>query len=382
MLHGAGRGCGRGSAEPTDRDLVSVINKMLRELDQRHAMSAPMDSAASKDIRPVPAKGRRREWLWGSVVLLVLIAFGWMGWVFYQLEPQQIATDSATVAAARRVPSVPLPTPPAALPVALVPEQKPLEQQKEEKLTAEPLAENLKLAQTIDTPIVERPLPEKAAPAAKNSANSRKAPAPSAANARVEKRDIAPPPAQRAEAEFRRGMALLQQGRVSEAEEHFTNAITQQPAHESARQTLGALLIEQRRLDEARKVLQDGLALNRGQAQFATALGRILVERGDYPAALEVLKASRAAGKTSADFDTLLGSVLGRMGRHREASEAYQDAVRAAPNNGAAWMGLAISLESLDRRVDAADAYRRALASGTLNDDLKSYAEQKSRQLR
>jgi MSHA biogenesis protein MshN len=376
MLHGAGRGCGRGSAGPTDLDLVSVINKMLRELDQRHAMSTPMHSAASKDIRPVPAKGRGRGWLWGTVVLLLLISFGWMAWVFRELQPRQIATESASAAAVRRVPSVLVPVPPPALPVALVPEQK------EEKLTAEPLAENLKLAQKIDTPIVERALPEKAAPAAKSPANSKKTPAPSAADPRVEKRDIAPLPAQRAEAEFRRGTALLQQGRVSEAEEHFTNAITQQPGHESARQTLAALLIDQRRLDEARKVLQDGLAINAGQAQFATALGRILVERGDYPAALEVLNASRAAGRTSADFDALLGSVLQRMGRHREASEAYQGAVRAAPNNGAAWMGLAISLESLERRPDAADAYRRALASGTLSEDLKSYAEQKTRQLR
>jgi MSHA biogenesis protein MshN len=343
---------------------MSVINKVLRELDQRHAIPGSPEDAAPREVRPVRDPGRGHEWLWRIVAALLLVALAWVGWVVYQMQPRRVATDLGIAAgetargdgarlAERK--AMPPPEPSASAAAVLVVE-----------------AGVLKLAESIETPI-GAPAPRELKP---------KALAPVKMGPRVEKHELTPVPVQRAEIEFRRGVALLQQGRVSEAEARFAVAVGLDPAHEQARQALAALLIEQRRLEEARRLLQEGLRVNPKQQHFAVALARIHIERADYAAALEVLNRGRDDSRPSAEYDAVLGSVLSRMGRDREAVEAYRAALRAAPDKGGTWLGLALSLENLDRRAEASDAYRRALASGTLTADVRQYAEQKIRALR
>lgn len=352
---------------------MSVINKVLRELDQRHAIAASSNESGPREVRPVRDPSQGHEWFWRLLAVLLLAALAWVGWVIYQVQPRRIATDlgiAAGESARRDAPrAVAEKRPVAAEPSATPPVS-----------TTEP-AGGLKLAQSIQTPIPEtRPEPEKV-PAVVEPPKP-KPPQKAASTPRVEKHELTPAPAQRAEGEFRRGAAFLQQGRVSDAEARFAAAITLDPRHEQARQALAAMLIEQRRLDEARNLLQTGLTVNPQQQQFGVALARIDMQRSDYASALEVLNRSRAGVLPSPESDAVLGSVLSRLGRDREAVDAYRAALGAAPDKGGTWLGLALSLENLGRRNEAADAYRRALATGTLTADVKQYAEQKVRQLR
>jgi MSHA biogenesis protein MshN len=346
---------------------MSVINKVLRELDQRHAIAATTENAGPREVRPVRESGEGHEWFWRVTAVLLLIALAWVGWVVFHMQPIRVATDAGIAAgeAARRA--------------TLLRPEKVVVAEKVVAPVAEPVGA-LRLAESIQTPITEAAGSPQEKPAARETKPM--APAPTKSAARVEKHELTPAPVQRAEAEFRRGAALLQQGRVSEAEARFAAAIGLNPAHEQARQTLAAMLIEQRRLEEARLVLQEGLRVNPKQQQFAVALARIDIERADYASALEVLNRGRNDAQPSAEYDAVLGSVLSRLGRDREAVEAYRAALRAAPERGGTWLGLALSLETLDRRAEAADAYRRALASGTLTADVRQYAEQKIRALR
>ena len=357
---------------------MSVINTVLRELDQRHAISASAENAAPREVRPVHDPSSGHEWFWRIVAGLLLIALTWVGWVVYQVQPRRVATDAGIAAGERARRELPVPP--------TVAQTKPAPAEATTPTPASASAEtpgDLRLAQTIQTPIrAPEPAPEK--PVARESKPRPPAPAaaPNPSAARVEKHELTPAPVQRAEAEFRRGAALLQQGRVSEAEARFAVAVGLDPSYEQPRQALAAMLIEQRRLEEARRLLEDGLRVNARQQQFAVALARIYVERADYAAALEVLNRSSNDVQPNAEHQAMLGSVLSRMGRDREAVEAYRTALRVAPEKGGTWLGLALSLENLERRGEAADAYRRALASGTLTADVKQYAEQKVRALR
>jgi MSHA biogenesis protein MshN len=368
---------------------MSVINKVLRELDQRHAIAATANEGGPREVRPVRDPNLGHEWFWRVVAALLVASLAWVGWVIYQVQPRRVATDlgiAAGESARRDPPRIVAEKKPAAAPEAAA-----------TPASATEPAGGLKLAQSIQTPIAETGpepakvaavIPEKAAaPDRSRSTTSSVPPRPkpsqhAASAPRVEKHELIPAPAQRAQGEFRRGTAFLQQGRVSEAEARFDAAIALDPRHEQARQALAAMLIEQRRLDDASNLLQTGLAVNPRQQQFAIALARIDMERADYASALEVLNRSREGALPSAESDAALGSVLSRLGRDREAVDAYRSALRAAPDKGGTWLGLALSLENLGRRVDAADAYRRALATGALTADVKQYAEQKVRQLR
>jgi len=199
---------------------------------------------------------------------------------------------------------------------------------------------------------------------------------------RVERRERTRTPAAQAETEFRRGVALLNQGRGPEAEEHFAAALEYDRSHRAARQALVVLALGRGQLESARRLLQEGLAVDPAQPAFAVTLARIYIERGQLPAALDVLKGSEAAAATNSDFHVLRGAVLQRLGRHGDAADAYRSALQLQAANPQAWIALGISLEALKQRAEAAEAFQRALAAGPVSAELKVYAEQRIRALR
>lgn len=381
---------------------MSIINRMLQDLDRRQGTSDPDATLAMSQVRTVPPPRKDREWFWRIIAVLMIAAVGWVGWIAWQLQPREpVVTEQAFRAAENaRKPA------PAAAPAALAraPEQKPaaLPAQPEKPAAAQPAPEPLKLASEIQKPIPDQPAKaaakkEPAVQTPKASAKAKEAelkaspePAESKAAApvaqaapapKVEKRDRARTPEERSEAEFRRGAALLNQGRVAEAEESFHAAIASHAGHEAARQALIALSLEQRRIDEARRLLQEGLAMNPANARFGAVLARILIERKDYPAALEAIGSVRSPEQNDAELQMMRGTALQRLGRHAEATEAFSLSLRALPQNGSLWMGLAISLEAQGKKPDAADAFKRAAASGNLGADARDYAEQRARAL-
>lgn len=363
---------------------MSVINKMLQELDRRHARSAPPGQTLHPEVRAVRSARSPGEWFWRTVAGLMLIAAAWTLWVVYQLQPRSIATELAERAAASGAPHKPVALASLTAAPATGPQPVPVEtvavKPAPEKLAA-PI-EMLRLALTLDTPLAPRP-PRQAAPAPTEK-RTRVAAAPQsrAVAAHIEKRERDRSPADRAENHFRRAAQMLERGRVADAEDALLAALDADHAHQAARQTLVALYIEQGRIEDARRHLQEGLAFNPGYAPFAVALARIHVDRGNFAESLAVLEQAAAAGRGNPDFHTLHGAVLQRLGRHGQAADAYRLALGSAPQSGATWVGLAISLEAQGHLPEAAEAYRRGVASGTLADEVRAYADQRARQLR
>jgi MSHA biogenesis protein MshN len=368
---------------------MSVINKMLQDLDRRQALGAAADTNV---VRASGTKSGGREWFWHLLVVLLAAALAWMGWVAFQLMPRkplvtelafQAAAEAKTRAAAAK-PSAPAPAPAAPAPAAPVAAAAPVEEPK-------PVADTLRLAVQLETPVKEPARPEaaqveppKAEPAKAEPAKlAVKKPAPPqqvAAKGTVDKRDRPRAPADNAEPHFRRAVLLLNHGRVSEAEDQLVAALRADPAHAAARQTYTALLLEQQRVDAAKRLLQDALALDPEQGTFALALARIHVEHRDYTAALEVMERAGSVAR-NADFQALRGAVLQRLARHGEAVEAYQNAIRGGAQPATTWVGLGISLEGVGRRGEAALAYRRALAAGPIAPEAREYAESRARAL-
>lgn len=382
--------CGLGQA-------VSLINKMLQDLDRRHARTAPPGQAVHPEVRAVHAAGGGQEWFWRIVAGLMLIAALWTLWVVYQLQPRTVVTELAYRAAessrrqvaanappllprAAAVPAataVTAPAPPSAIAAAKpVPEN-----------LAAPM-ETLRLALTIDTPLAPRQSQRIQSAPSRDRTSVATAPRkpelasrPAPSSTHIEKRSRQGAPEERAESFFRQAAVQLERGRVADAETLLRAALDADHTHQPARQTLIAISIEQGRIDDARRHLQEGLAVNPTLVPYAVALARIHVDRGDYPLALEVLDAANADGLESPDFHSMRGAVLLRMARYDKAADAYRRALGAGAQTGASWVGLGISLDALGRNPEAAEAFRRGVATGTLADDLRAYAEQRARQL-
>ena len=344
---------------------MSLINKVLQDLDKRSS-TAPAAGAASPHVRAVRAAGSGHEWFWRVLGVLVLLSVSWVGWVAWQLQPRPLATELALTAgeAAQKKPAKPAAAPVVTAP-APAPAEKPAAAPAPQAAASAPPApppELFKLALSIDRPIAERraPVARKAPPAAV-------VPPP----VRVSKHERGP--AEDAEAQFHRGVALLNQGRISEAEQNFTAALLRYPAHEAARQALIALRIERREFGEAQMLLEQGLALYPEQAQFAMVLARIHVERQDYAAAARVLTLSGEAARNNPDYQLVRGAVMQRLGRHDEAVEALQAATRLPNAPATGLVALGISLEASGRKTEALEAYKRSLEM-TLAPETRSYA--------
>jgi MSHA biogenesis protein MshN len=208
-----------------------------------------------------------------------------------------------------------------------------------------------------------------AQPAAKPAAKPATAPAAKATAGRSETT------AQRAENAYRRALAGLEDGRVTEAIRHLEEALRAEPRHEAARQTLVSLLIEAKRPEEAIRQLGAALALDPAQPAMAMLLARLQLERGSPGIDTLMRTLPHAAG--NADYRAFLAGALQHEERHREAIHHYLAALRISPRNGVWWMGLGISLQADKREPEAAAAFQRALDSGALSADLRGFVERK-----
>jgi len=386
---------------------MSLINKMLRDLDKRHAAQDGATAPAgglSRHMRPVSGRTFASDFFWRTMAVTMLFAVGWVAWLVWQLTPPHpIVTDLAYESARARTASpadvasprsdsapareAPAPQPPPAAPIPAAgpaPAQA-TPPQRSDKVNVD----MLRLATELTTPIPQRS--SKASPSRSGSrapvgaakaaaAQSALAGDPAAAPGKIDRRSNTSSH-NRAESEFRRALNLVNQGRIAEGMDGLRRTLEIDPRHEAARQTLVALLLETKHVGEAAASLREGLALNSGNTGFAMLLARIMVESNDIPAALIVLQRHAAPVDRNPDFHAFAAALYQRLDRHKEAIEQYQTALGLVPSAGVWWLGLGISFQAVGRPKDALEAFTRAKSAGNLGPDLVAFVDQRLRQL-
>lgn len=379
---------------------MSLINKMLRDLDKRHAASGAMAGPAtlgmSQHAHPVPGRALASDVFWRIMAGAMLFAVGWVAWVVWQMMPRPVVTElvqqqTRPLPAASAAPAISEPARPAAV-AAPKPEPIPAAAVAPSRTVAPaPQAagkasfDMLRLATELTTPIPRRQSAPRSTPKAANApartASAQPVRAAEPAGKGTIDRRATTSAKYRADQEFRRAVNLVNQGRVAEGMDGFRNALEMDPTHEAARQTLVALLLEAKRVDEAAVVLQDGLTANPDNTEFAMLLARILVERNEVPNALFVLQRHAAPPDRNADFHAFAAALYQRLGRHKEAIDQYESALRLAPSAGVWWVGLGISFQAAERSKEAVEAYSRAKSAGNLAPELLAFVDQRLKQL-
>jgi len=375
---------------------MSVINQMLQDLENRHSASGA-DAALSAQIKVV-AKRRRLHSAWWAILLFALVLLaGLLAWRLWPVSKTGAAMpsvgrllDTSVMQAKSPVTMQRAQLPPISAPAR---SEQP---QTDSKLAAQKTGtvSQPAAAQMITTE--PRQLPEQqavlslkpavnldfgkqnaahvsASPSRLNAGSGERAvPATMATDKQI--KEITP--LQRAENEYGKAVALLQQGRVEEASELLGKVLQFDPANTSARQTLAGLLVEGKRYDEAQRSLQDGLKLDPSQTGLAMILARLQVEQGDIQSALKTLQRSLPYAVERPDYQAFLAALLQREGRHKEAIEHYSQALRKSPGSGVWLMGLGISLQAENRLAEAQEAFNRAKASHTLSPELQAFVDQ------
>ncbi|MBI4465355.1 MAG: tetratricopeptide repeat protein [Acidobacteria bacterium] len=157
------------------------------------------------------------------------------------------------------------------------------------------------------------------------------------------------------------GLALVNQGRLDEAVVHFTEALRIEPHHALAHNNLGLALAKQGRFREAIAHYSEAL---RAQPDFAEAhynLGLALVDQGKLGEAMAHYAEALRIKPNFADAHNHLGVALGNQGRFEEAAIHYSEALRLQPANAEAHNNLGVALANQGKFNDAIVHYTEAL---------------------
>lgn len=181
------------------------------------------------------------------------------------------------------------------------------------------------------------------------------------------------PVAARAQAEFRQGLALHQEGRLAEAQAIYRQVLKIQPEHFDALHLLGVISYQTGNLLQAVDLIGRAIELNPSNAAAYSNHGLALqgLQRPD-----EALDSYDRALKLKPDYAEAYsnrGNALKDLKRLDEALDSYDRALELKPDYVEALSNRGLALKALKRLDEALESYDRALklkpdfADGHLN---------------
>jgi predicted TPR repeat methyltransferase len=177
---------------------------------------------------------------------------------------------------------------------------------------------------------------------------------------------------------FEQGLALHQQGRLTEAEPIYRRILGQTPEHMpehfDALHLLGVLCGQTDRFAEAHELLTRALALRPDSAPVLNNLGNTLGSLGRHQEAVQAFERALAVRPDDPKALRNRGTSLRALEKPVEALASFDAALALKPDYAEALVGRAESLLTLHSRAAAIEAFRKALALGSKEADQIRYA--------
>lgn len=363
---------------------MSLVNQVLKDLEQRHASQAQADDLGIDNLHYVPVTGppakKSMPWVMLASVLLTL-GIGTVGGAYLYAQ-----WEKRTAVA---MPSIPIAQTPAQQPISKAVSEQPLVVKPEvvaEVKTPAPVASVAKArepaAQPVPAPKAE---PVKVKPAVEKATASASAPvtkvfknetsASQATSGGMQKREVPLSGEQRAERAYQEGYDAIAAHRYRKAETSLRSALALAPGHIQAREMLVGVFISQGRWIEASEVLREGMSVAPQHHTFRKLYARSLMQMKREPQAIEVLSRNMPAAAQDPEHYAILAALYQRQANHTAAARTYAQILKVSPQMGIWWVGMGISLEALGQQAQAIEAYQQARITGSLNGDVARYTD-------
>ncbi|QDL56454.1 hypothetical protein [Rhodoferax aquaticus] len=399
---------------------MSVINTMLRDLDQRRAELRlaeggllqspelqPLGLAGHAQTGPRFAVRRLVPWLLASAVVLGLV----YAWLTPSAHPgeQQVRLDHAAAPPENAQPTVPVPAVTIAHAAAAPPQHAQAAAPAKAELvstspdgasnrasagaakpSATPMELGLRLNSQVNAP-VSKPAPVETHPAeptttlasskpvGPDSASATQAPkASSTAGGAI---PVTPVPAAATLSPTKHSAS------ASTASEPMPTQRQNQAAHDALAQaqtlwvsgaqeaaigTMQELLVTTERLATASPTDSNSQLL----INVVRELTRMQMAMGRTAAAWELLSRLEPALNSQPDLWALRANAAQRLGRHQDSLNAYTAALQARPNEQRWLLGMAVSLAALGQTHDASTMTDKARQQGPIGKDIAAYLRQ------
>lgn len=378
---------------------MSVINKMLRDLDQRQMAGSP-DGALPRAPLPVqeavpfvaPRSNASGAWRIGlGIALLAGLGLGgWMVWPHMGTEvPAPAMPVASPLAATTPAPAVSEPLAVSVPPLAVVPGSGVADAPVGAASASEAMQPRPP-AQTAEPPALATVAP--ASPArqgrAGDAASSSHNPAVSlrmefslstrqalnavlaGSAAPVVAPPVASPKTSPAPAETQNGAQRQQQASA--------DALVQAQTLWSAGSHAAALELLQQSVDAAERSVKAGASPPGNPAMLALVreLVRMQMTQSHFAAVWDLLVRLEPVLGNQADLWGLRGNTGQRLGRHQDSVNAYRTALQSRPDEQRWLLGCAVSLAALGQSAQAAEMAERARSVGPVSRDVQVYLQQ------
>jgi tetratricopeptide (TPR) repeat protein len=131
-----------------------------------------------------------------------------------------------------------------------------------------------------------------------------------------------------AQAAIQRAAALVQEGRLQEADQQAQLALSDPATRAAACSVLGAIRIQQDRLEEGAELLQEAIRLDPHLLGARLNLAQLYTEKGNYKRSLELAKPALAAFKESPEGLLVLATDFLKTGNPSSAKALLEDSRR------------------------------------------------------
>ncbi|MFU1505383.1 tetratricopeptide repeat protein [Aeromonas veronii] len=362
---------------------MSVINQMLKDLDQRQQGS----DGATVYIAPARQQG------WWMLLLtlicgLALGILGWRTWIYWQqthpvvaasevVAPDAVAPDVVTRAAAPVSQSEPVEVA-AALPLPSQDEMNDEAGEGEFGDTADGAPFDASSDVDESEPTDEELQPELYAELAAEQQAVASAPRKPGV-LKIETVELSAK--ELAALAERKATTAMAKGSLRDAQDNYYDVLAHDPYNQGAREQLAGLLYGEGRLTEARQLLEEGIRLDPQQADFRLLLARLAISEGQQQQALGWLSGYQPDLASNMDYYATWAGLTQELGQNADAAALYVKLLRQQPDQGRWWLGLGVAEDGQGHSQRALDAYRNALLHGNLGEASTNWLEQRIGQL-
>lgn len=151
-----------------------------------------------------------------------------------------------------------------------------------------------------------------------------------------------------------------QQGRLTSAEEHWRKALAVTPENKNVRKKLAALQFGRNKVSQALATLEQGFQLDPTDFGFRLLSARILEKEARPAAALSLLKQATPAATEYPEYVQKKALLAQEVGDYRTAADAYQRLIEAEPAQGRWYLGKAVAQQEFAPEA-ALSFYQNAL---------------------
>ena len=349
---------------------MSIINKMLQDLDQRSGRRGG-ETMAGNAIRSIKPES---PWRLGRNIVLAIIGLGGVSLAgAWWLQQRNHEIESRVIVPAPPVPVLAHNPPPAASQVALA--------------SPAPVVAVAASAVSAKAPVATTPrtVAALAAPPPVPAASSSSTPDKVVPPALPEAIAMSPKAADGKTYTARQSSANLlgeavmldRQGHQEEAKVLLQRALAANPLDVQARQMLSQLQLETGQVEKAGALLAEGQRLFPEQSNFTLMLARLKTDAGDISGAIQLLEAGRGSARSEPEYQAFLAALLLRVQRYDEAVEHYLVALRSDPANTNWLVGVGVAFEGVGKHADAAEAYRRADGMANVTPEMANFLSER-----